>query len=561
MKRTAFVISRTCKVASSALAVGAIVLLMLANSPASAQTFSVLYNFGTTATDPIAPQAPGTVAQGLDGNLYSTSNLGGANNLGTIFMVTPSGTLSVLYSFDQTHGALPYGGLTLGTDGSFYGTTYANYSAPVETGMIFKFTPPATYTVLYQFSGASPDGAGPFAAPIQGTDGNLYGTAFYGGHKGLGSVYRLTPAGKFTTLHSFIGTDGKYPRAPLIQGTDGNLYGTASEGGTGAGDSGTVFTITTTGKFKVLYNFDITHGQQPYAGLVQGNDGNLYGTTTSGGSENSGVIYSITPAGSLTVLRSLSNLTEDGYLPYAGLTLASDGNFYGSATNGGTGTYGTLFNISSAGAYSVLYDFLSFTGIEPEATMAQHTNGMFYGDTFTGGLGSPCACGTYFRLNNGLAPFAALLPGTGKVGKSIGILGQGLTGTTEVSFNGIAAATYQVVSDTYLTATVPSGATTGAITVTTPGGALASTQPFRVTPTIKSFSPSSGLVGTQVIIKGVSLSQTTQVTFNGVNATTFTINSDTEVTATVPTGALTGKIAITTAGGVATSGGKFTVTP
>jgi len=557
MNRTSFVMSRTYTWVSSAFTVGILALVMFANSLADAQTLSVLYNFGSNNGDPEIPQAPGIIVQGLDGNLYTTSPIGGTNNLGTVFTITPAGSLSVLYNFDGVHGSLPYGGLTLGTDGNFYGTTYASNTGG---GTIFQFSPPATPTVLYQFSGAPPDGGSPYAPPIQGTDGNLYGTAIYGGSKGLGSVYKLTPAGTLTTLHSFSGGDGKYPRTPLVQGTDGNFYGTASEGGKGAGNSGTVFRITPTGALKVLYNFDKTHGQQPYAGLIQGNDGNFYGTTTSGGTEDSGVIYAIMPAGSLTVLHSFNNLNEDGYLPYAGLTLGSDGNFYGAATNGGTGTYGTLFNISSGGTFSVLYDFLSFTGIEPEATLLQHTSGIFYGDTFTGGLGSNCTCGTFFRLDDGLTPFAALLPGSGRVGKSVGILGQGFTGTTAVSFNGTTA-TYQVVSDTYLTATVPKGATTGSITVTTPGGPLASKQTFRVTPLIRSFSPSSGAAGQPVIIKGISLSQTTQVTFGGVIATTFTVNSDTQVTATVPTGAKTGHIAITTLGGTATSPGTFTVTP
>jgi hypothetical protein len=160
----------------------------------------------------------------------------------------------------------------------------------------------------------------------------------------------------------------------------------------------------------------------------------------------------------------------------------------------------------------------------------------------------------------GLNPFAALMLTAGKVGSKVEILGQGFTGTTGVSFNGTAG-TFNVVSDTYLTATVPSGATTGSVVVTTPGGKLASNKAFRVTPQILSFSPSSGPVGTTVTIKGVSLTKASKVTFGGVAATSFTVHSDTLVTAKVPTGAKTGKIAITTAGGTAQSATNFTVKP
>jgi hypothetical protein len=150
---------------------------------------------------------------------------------------------------------------------------------------------------------------------------------------------------------------------------------------------------------------------------------------------------------------------------------------------------------------------------------------------------------------------------SGNVGKTVEILGQGFTGTTAVSFNGTAAASFTVVSSTYLTAIVPGGAKTGSVTVVTPGGTLTSNKAFRVTPQITSFSPTSGPVTTVVTIMGASLTQTTAVTFGGVKATTFTVNSDTQVTATVPSGAKTGRIGITTAGGTASSSGTFTVTP
>jgi hypothetical protein len=191
----------------------------------------------------------------------------------------------------------------------------------------------------------------------------------------------------------------------------------------------------------------------------------------------------------------------------------------------------------------------------------QDTNGTFYGTTINGGSSGNCyqGCGTVFSLSLGLGPFVETRPTVGKVGTAVIILGTDLTGATGVSFNGTAA-TFKVVSSTEITTTVPTGATTATVTVTTPNGTLKSNVAFRVIPQIKSFTPGSGPVGTQVQITGVSLTQTIQVTFGGVAAINFTVDSDTQVTATVPTGARTGKIKITTPGGTATSGASFTVT-
>lgn len=217
---------------------------------------------------------------------------------------------------------------------------------------------------------------------------------------------------------------------------------------------------------------------------------------------------------------------------------------------------GTIYRTTTQGAFSALYNFDRPTGSTPEVTLLQHTTGILYGETLDGGSHND---GVFYSFKNGLKPFVRLLPTSGKVGKTVEVLGQGFNGATGVSFNGTTAA-FKVSADTYLTATVPAGATTGPVTVTMSGGKLNSNQKFRVTPVIKTFSPTSGPVGTPVVITGVSLTQTTKVTFGGVKATSFTKDSDTQVTATVPTGAITGKIAITTPGGNATSPGIFTVT-
>jgi uncharacterized repeat protein (TIGR03803 family) len=219
---------------------------------------------------------------------------------------------------------------------------------------------------------------------------------------------------------------------------------------------------------------------------------------------------------------------------------------------------GTIFRITlPTGTFSTLHAFKDdkSEGCNPRVTLVQHTNGILYGDTHAGGSGGS---GVFFSLKENLRRFVTLLPYSGKVGATIEFLGQGFTSISAVSFDGTPASR-TMVSGTFLTATVPSGAGTGLVTVTTSGGTLKSNKIFRVIPQITSFSPTSGPVGTSVTITGVSLKQTTKVTFGGVKATGFTVFSDTKVTAVVPSGAVTGKIAITTPGGTAVSSGIFTV--
>jgi uncharacterized repeat protein (TIGR03803 family) len=523
--------------------------LGLIAAAAHAQTYTDIYNFGDQSGNPQSPEYSGIVAQGRDGNLYSTSPAGGTGGLGTVFRMTAQGAVTVLYNFDGTHGNVPYGGLTLGTDGNFYGTTSAGGSS--NLGVVFQITPAGVLTVLHNF--VSADGYSAYAPPIQGTDGNFYGTAIFGGVSGYGTIYKMTPAGAVTVLHSFDLTNGRNPYGPLVQGNDGSFYGTAF-GGVGANVYGMVFKITGGGKFTILHAFDLTDGGNPYSGLVLGKDGSFYGTTSNGGTAGYGVVFKITAAGTLTVLHSFTPGT-DGGSPYGGLVQASDGNFYGAGYLGGSKVHGTIYRIKPAGTFSTLINFDGATGSNPMITLLQHTTGILYGDTNTGGTHST---GAFYSLKASLAAYAALLPTSGKVGKSVGILGQGFNGAKGVSFGGTAAK-FKISSDTFLTATLPAGATTGVVTVTFASGSLKSKQNFRVTPTIKTFNPMSGPVGTPVTITGVSLTQASKVTFGGVT-TPFTVNSDMQVTANVPTGAKTGKIAIVTPGGTATSPAVFTVT-
>jgi uncharacterized repeat protein (TIGR03803 family) len=451
------------------------------------------------------------------------------------------------------------GGLTLGTDGNFYGTTYGGNIGGGGYGTVFKEAATGALSTLYTFTDGA-DGALPIAPPVQGTDGNFYGTTCNqcNGASGYGSIYKITPSGKFTVLYTCDVTICFDPEDPLVQGTDGNFYGTSRSGG--AVCCGSVFKITPSGKMILLYSF-AQDGGNPYGPLVQASDGNFYGTTCGG--TTYGTVFRITPTGKLRVLHNMNSNGSEGWCPMAGLVQATDGNFYGVNKFGGSSTNcscGTIFKITPTGVFSVIYNFDQITGQNPETTILQHTNGLLYGTATTGGIGSYCACGVLFSLNIGASPFVTFVgPAVAKIGKTVEILGQGFTGTSAVTF-GSTAASFTVSSDTYLTAVVPAGATTAAVTVTTSGGTLNSNKTFRVTPQIISFSPPSGTVGTSVVITGVSLTQATKVTF-GAKVASFTVNSDTQVTATVPTGAVTGRIAITTPGGTATSATNFTVTP
>jgi uncharacterized repeat protein (TIGR03803 family) len=349
-----------------------LVLAIVVTVPAHAQTFSVLYNFGTNAGDPLRPGYPQIVAQGRDGNLYSITGIGGTGNSGTAFLITPAGTLTVLHNFE---GESPVG-LTLGTDGNFYGTSFINLG-----GTIFKITPAGALTVLYTFTSGS-DGTDPNNAPIQGIDGNFYGTTAGCTINGCiynPTVYKVTPAGKLKTIYTW--SSRNISPNPLVQGTDGNIYGTTGSGS--ANGYGTVFKITTAGKLTTLYSFDYTNGANPSGALVQGSDGNFYGT--AGGGTANGVAFKITPSGKLTVLHNFGAVAGDGQNPIAGLVQATDGNFYGVANAGGTMGYGIIFRVSSTGSLTVLYNFDNTTGANPQVTPVQNTNGVMYGGTASGG--------------------------------------------------------------------------------------------------------------------------------------------------------------------------------
>jgi uncharacterized repeat protein (TIGR03803 family) len=486
---------------------GMVFLLCVAAAIAApAQTFTTLFNFDSTDTG--GPYVG--LVQGQDGNFYGTTE-------GEIFKITPQGVRTILYTFcsetDCADGNDSEGALVLATDGNFYGTTMhggvnAQYCGSQGTGCgtVFRITPQGEFKSLHAF--VETDGAFPEAGLVQASDGNLYGVAQEGG-EGYGTAFKISMGGDFTLLHVFCSVDngngcvdGAGPLGALMQGSDGLLYGTTEIGGINCGtggNCGTFYSMSSTGTVTTLYNFcalqNCEDGDMPDGAVIQGPDGNFYGTTPAGGTHcvsgvggGCGTVFKITPTGTLTTVYDFCELKHcvDGTGPDGTLILASDGNFYGAFTGGAVGEFdctpdfpepcGSLFRLTPEGKDTILYRFDGNDGAFPTSGFYQATDGTLYGTTYGGGSGLK---GTVFTVSANLPAFVATAPTVGKTGVTVSILGNGLTGTSSVTFNGTAA-TFTVVSDTEISTTVPSGATTGKIAVTTPSGTLKSNVAFQV---------------------------------------------------------------------------------
>jgi len=473
---------------------GAVLLLCAgAESASPAQTFKTFVEFdGTNGALPFSV----SLVQGIDGNFYGTTsgggaNFPGANTAGVVFRIAPSGSLTTLYSFcaksECTDGANPYAGLVLSSNGNFYGTTDGGGTS--GQGTVFEVNETGGLSPLYSFDNTG-DGIGPFAPLIQGINGNLYGTTS-GGNIASGTVFEISAEGALTTIYNFCSqpgcTDGGNPNAGLIQGSDGEFYGSTPFGGSDrcrVVGCGTLFRITSEGKLTTLHRFDKADGNEPRGDLLQGFDGTLYGETISGGAYNHGTIFSLSPQGLFMTLYDFCAQSHctDGASPNGGLVQGTDGNFYGTTQAGGARNLGTIFEITSEGTLTTLHSFDKADGAGPVGGLLQATNGIFYGTTELGGNAvCPEGCGTIFSLDTGLGPFVAFVRNPAKTGQVFGILGQGFTETISVSLNGIPAS-FTVVSDTFIRATVPVGATTGFVTVVTPSGTLTSNVPFHVIP-------------------------------------------------------------------------------
>jgi uncharacterized repeat protein (TIGR03803 family) len=451
--------------------------------PASAQTFVVLHQFdGSDGANPV-----GSLVQGLDGKFYGKTIDGSANDGGTFFNIGRYGRVTTLDSFcaetNCPNGSSPVNGLVQGVYGTFYGTTRSGGSH--GKGTVFKIVPGAPAATIHNFCALANCSDGWLAnSLIWGWDGRFYGTSTSGGSTGAGTMFRLSPQGIFELLHSFCQQlncpDGQSPTA-IVQGEDGNVYGVA---GGGTGDDGTVFKITPGGVFETLYDFChdtiCSDGRFPNA-LVWGTGGNLYGTTFAGGAAGDGTVFKITTAGVLSTLYSFSS-DNPGIQPSSAFLQASDGNFYGTtgtAPNGDPG--GAIFKITPDGTVTWLYVLQIYEGAGPQG-LVQGTDGAFYGTAEEGGQGGRInSDGTVFRLDVGLTPFVRSVVPFGHVGDHVSILGTDMTDVTSVSFNGTPA-TIISSCETHIATTVPEGATSGPITVTTSTGTLTSNVAFTVLP-------------------------------------------------------------------------------
>jgi uncharacterized repeat protein (TIGR03803 family) len=382
-------------------------------SAGSTFTFDLLASFtGVSGAYPGAdPPQNGNLIQGSDGNFYGVTSAAqnleprGTSGYGSAYKITSSGTFTVLHTFagGTSDGWNPEGSLVEGSDGNFYGVTS---KAGSSDGTVYRMTPSGQVTVLHSFTGAASDGATPVSGLIEGSDGSFYGTTEDGGTSGCGTVYKITPSGSFTLLYSFAfstggafgGTftsDGGFPSGGLVEGSDGNFYGITGFGG--ANGWGTVYQVTPSGAFTLLHTFAKTtdNGIYGLGSLIQGSDGKFYGLARDGGAIGAGIVFTITPSGSFTIVYNFTGGASDGSAPEATLVEGSDGNFYGMAEGAASGVYGTVVQITPSGSVTLLHNFVGADGKFPYGNLVEGSDGSLYGYTSRGGASDD---GTLFKL-------------------------------------------------------------------------------------------------------------------------------------------------------------------
>ncbi len=561
---------------------------------------SLFHTFhGTDGTKPAS-----SLVLALDGNFYGTTTHGGAHDKGTIFRVTPAGVLTTLVSFAGANGTFPAGGLTIGSDGNLYGTT--NLGGSDDKGTFYRFTLNGDLTTLASFSAST--GSVPANGVTLGFDGNFYGTTFFDGDHQVGTAYRVTPAGVITKLASFGDAEGHDPQRGIIEGSDGNFYGVDGLGG--GNNYGTIFQITPSGQATTLATFG--EEESDLAPIAQGADGSLFGVTYFGGANGGGIAYRVGLNGTFTKLADLDNTTGMNAVDFL---RGQDGNFYCLTERGGANSHGTIFRLTSGGAIT---PFASLTGGEDRFN--QDADGNFYGTAgatsdYSDGIafkvdsaGTESIIGIFDSGQNGEAPTSGLTRGLD--GNFYGALARGgpqfegmlyrltpggvITLLSPASYatthllrmpdGSFFGTTYDPDADN---GTIFRATTTGVVEswpvfdgihgnraegfltsasdgyvygIASAGGTVSGGVVYRFTslsPTLTSLSPTSGHPRESIVLTGHYLAGTTSVSFNGVAATSFTIDSSTRITAVIPSGAKAGPITITNPLGTGTTGASF----
>jgi len=451
---------------SAAIISGALALDANNAHAQSVGTLTTVHTF--SGWDGVLPNGP--LIKAGDENLYGTTAYGGTSNFGTIFRMSPDGSVTTLHSFVGSDGSQPSGPLILASDGNFYGMT--RYGGLYGKGTVFRMTSSAQLSTLYSFAG--PDGFAPTSSLAEGNDGNLYGTTAYGGRYNLGTIFSITSAGVLTTLYTFDGTVGYAPSGSFIKGTDGQFYGGTVGGGFAGTYCGTVFSITAAGAFSVLHNFVPAEGCEANTGVIQGDNGTLYGVTYLAGANGDGTVYSLTTSGTFTLLHTFAG--SDGWLG-SGLTVGSDGNLYGETTIGGAtyssllSGYGCAFRLSPDGTFTTIYSFDDIDGSSPAGGLTEVYGGHFVGVASSGGYSES---GTIFQLNVNAATPSQELTGVLKAPNWI-----------QLSWNPIfGAAAYNVYMGTMPNSfgTEPIRASVKKTTVNITGLAAGRTYYFKVSP-------------------------------------------------------------------------------
>ena len=399
--------------------------LCLFSALAGAQVLNPLYTFtgGSDGSHPVSG-----LVEDSAGNFYGTTAGGGSQGLGTVYKLDPSGNLTVLYSFTGgPDGSSPFAGLVMDASGNLYGAARAAADFS-NAGTIFKVNPssPGSISVLHAFTGGS-DGGTPYGTLIL-NGGNLYGTTLFGGTSS-GVVFQMDLSGNETVLYNFLGgSDGGSPFSGVVMDGSGNLYGTTSFGG--SAHNGVVYKLNpTTLQYTVLYSFQGgADGQNPTGGLVLDSSGTLYGTTNAAGA-GSGTVFKLVPSTlQYAVLHAFTGLSDGGN-PYAGMVIDPSGNLYGTTQFGGSSLLGTIFKVTTSGTLTTLYSFLDGPdGGVPQAPVMVDSQGNLFGTTTNGGAGGS---GTVFKLT--LSAPAPLKNVTVSTGQTLFLSGDAIGGNVTVS--------------------------------------------------------------------------------------------------------------------------------